>query len=189
MDIKNSWTTPFRTTTSDTRSLSLTKSALLVLSAFAFLLLFQAKVPLHPVPITLQTLGLSLMALWWPRREALYATLSYLAAASVGLPVLSGWESNALWLLTPKAGFLLGFPLFVWTVGYLASLRTSVTLVNSCAILLAGQVVLHLCGLSCLALYVPMQQLLAVGLFPFLPGLLYKTAAAVCCDKAVAKFY
>lgn len=159
-----------------------------VLVALALLLLCQAKVPLQPVPITLQTLGLSLVALFWPWREAVGATLLYLGAASLGLPVLSGYESNALWLLKPAAGFLLAFPLYVAVVSYLRERCRVTTFLSTVGILLVGHLLLYAVGLSWLALYVAPEHLLAVGFIPFLPGLCLKVGAAACCHKAFASW-
>ena len=66
-------------------------------------------VPVTPVPITMQTFVLMLAGLLLPATEAVSATVMYLAAGALGLPVFAGGGSTAS-LVGPSAGFLLGFP-------------------------------------------------------------------------------
>lgn len=65
-------------------------------------------VPGTPVPVTMQTFVLMLAGLMLPAGEAVCATVMYLAAGALGLPVFAGGGSTAS-LVGPTAGFLLGF--------------------------------------------------------------------------------
>ncbi|WP_314686133.1 biotin transporter BioY [uncultured Bifidobacterium sp.] len=65
-------------------------------------------VPGTPVPVTMQTFVLMLAGLLLPVGEAVSATVMYLSAGSLGLPVFAGGGSTAS-LVGPSAGFLLGF--------------------------------------------------------------------------------
>lgn len=77
-------------------------------------------IPGTPVPITLQTFALMLIALMLPWRQAAAAVLLYLAAGAAGLPVFSGGGSTAT-LFGPSAGFLFGFFPAVIVTGLLKS--------------------------------------------------------------------
>ncbi len=66
-------------------------------------------VPVGPVPLTLQTLVLVIIALTQrPKRAALTVSV-YLAAGLVGLPVFSGMRGGFGVILGPSGGYLLGF--------------------------------------------------------------------------------
>ncbi|MCK5944408.1 MAG: biotin transporter BioY [Planctomycetes bacterium] len=84
---------------------------LAVVGATAFALAAQLRVPMHPVPMTLQTAAICAFALLvrWP--AALLATVGYLLAAWAGLPVLSGGASFAATGLfdAKTAGYVIGF--------------------------------------------------------------------------------
>lgn len=54
-------------------------------------LMAQISIPLQPVPITLQTLGVMLIGLKFHRRTAFYSVLTYLSLGAAGLPVLANF--------------------------------------------------------------------------------------------------
>lgn len=71
------------------------------------------------VPITAQSLGVMLAgAVLGARRGALSLVL-FLALVAVGLPLLAGGAGGLGVFLTPRVGFLLGFPVAALVVGLL----------------------------------------------------------------------
>jgi len=76
--------------------------------------------PVIPVPITAQTLGVmlagSILGAW---RGGL-ALLLFIALVAAGLPVLSGGRGGlGVLLFSPSAGFLLAFPVAAFVIGWL----------------------------------------------------------------------
>lgn len=65
--------------------------------------------PGTPVPITLQTLALTLGALMLTWRQAMSSVLIYLAIGAVGLPVFAGGKTGIVTFVGPSVGFLVGF--------------------------------------------------------------------------------
>lgn len=132
--------------------------------------------PFTPVPLTGQTLGVLLAGLLLgPSRGAL-AMLLYLAEGAAGLPVFSPAGPGGLaQLFGPTGGFLMSYPLAAFVIGYLALRLRLVTLA-----LLAGLAVIFGFGAAWLAIVVPRsrQALLAMAVWPFLPGELLKVLAA-----------
>jgi biotin transport system substrate-specific component len=89
-------------------------SALIALAA-------RIEVPMYPVPMTLQTLVISLIGLTYGARLGAVTALAYLAQGAAGLPVFSGGNAGLAWLLGgPTAGFLWGFVAMAWATGWLA---------------------------------------------------------------------
>jgi len=85
---------------------SLVTSALLValLAASAWITL-----PLGPVPVTLQTLVVVLVALVCAPPQAAATLGGYLALGAAGVPVFSGAQGGLATLTGPTGGYLLGF--------------------------------------------------------------------------------
>lgn len=88
------------------RTLTLAKGALLIalLAVSA-----QVTIPLGPVPFTLQTAVVALVALLCTPKETLLATGGYLALGALGLPVFSAARGGLAMILGPTGGFLYGF--------------------------------------------------------------------------------
>lgn len=66
-------------------------------------------IPLGPLPASLATFGVCLVALISDRRCALMAILLYVALGAVGLPVFAGFSGGAHVLSGPTGGYLLGY--------------------------------------------------------------------------------
>lgn len=130
------------------------------------------KIPLYPVPFTLQTFGIFVLALTQSPKHAFASAVCYLICASIGLPVLSG-KSNTLWLVQKCGGFLLSFPF----AAYLAS-RMALRWRPIIA-LLCGQVVIYTMGMIWLIPMYGDQIALKQGVALFVPSDLLKNMAAI----------
>lgn len=76
-------------------------------------------IPVSPVPITAQTLGVLLAgAILGPRRGALSMVL-FLSLVAVGLPLLANGRGGIGVFVGPSVGFLLGWIVMAWFVGFL----------------------------------------------------------------------
>lgn len=71
------------------------------------------------VPITAQSLGVMLAGALLGARRGGMALLFFLLLVAIGLPILSGGRGGMGVFLSPSGGFLLGFPLGAFTVGWL----------------------------------------------------------------------
>jgi biotin transport system substrate-specific component len=135
-------------------------AALAVSARLAFAL------PGSPVPVTAQTLAVLLVgAMLGPRRGVL-AVGVYLLCGLAGLPVFAAGGGPA-YLLSPTAGYLLGFLPAAFLAGYLLDPRRPWTALPA---MLAADAVLFACGLAVLSLHLPARHLLGAGLVCFLPG-------------------
>lgn len=158
------------------------RSALLVLGGAALIALCaQVEVPLRPVPVTLQTLAVLLVGAALGARRGLAAVVAYLLAGALGLPVLSGGAGGVLKVLGPTGGYLLGFALAAFAVGFLVErFALDRRVLGAVAAMLLGNAVIYACGLPWLAVVTGLRgdALLAAGLAPFLLGDGLKLAVA-----------
>ncbi|CCE77524.1 MULTISPECIES: biotin transporter BioY [Wolbachia] len=137
-------------------------------------LMAQISIPLQPVPITLQTLGLMLVGLKFNRRTAFYSVLTYLSLGAAGFPVFANFSGGHHIFLGPTGGYLIGCLVAVVVMSRVNELLNSKYKSFMCNSLscLAGTVVIFICGISWLAIYVGLKQAIMVGVLPFiLPGL------------------
>jgi len=148
-------------------------SALVALSA-------QVSIPLPwtPVPITGQTFGVLLVGALLGSFRGVLSLLTYLAEGAAGLPVFAGGSGGYLKLFGPSGGYLWGFVAAAFVVGFLAERGWDRHPLRAALAMLAGNVVIYLFGLPWLARFVPPEQVLAAGLYPFIPGDLLKLLLA-----------
>jgi biotin transport system substrate-specific component len=146
-------------------------------------------VPGSPVPITLQTLFVLLAGMTLGPRLGVLSMGFYLVLGMTGYHVFAAasWSQGNVFGAT--GGYLIGFVLAQPVIGALTrrsdSPRPSLTRLsvtsNLVAAALAGNLIIFTIGLAWLQLWMSTApaQTLAMGLWPFVPGLVLKTAAAV----------
>jgi len=157
------------------------RDALLVLGGSILIaLMAQVAIPLpfSPVPVTGQTFAVLLVGAVLSSRRGALSLLAYLAEGAVGLPVFAGGGSGLPWLLGPTGGYLVGFVAAAWMVGSLCERGWDRQVRTAALAMLAGNGVIYLFGVPWLAHFVGVERVLALGLWPFVPGDLVKLALA-----------
>jgi biotin transport system substrate-specific component len=155
--------------------------AFAVLTALAAFM--AVRIPGMPVPITLQTLFVSLAGLLLGPRLGAMAKATYVTAGAAGLPVFAGGALGFAYLFGPTGGYLLAFPLAAYvtgtlvdrtdTRGWLGALRMTVAVFIGTLVVFAG-------GFAQLAaLTGDPAMALRVGVLPFLFGDVVKVVLAV----------
>lgn len=130
--------------------------------------------PFTPVPLTLQTLAVLLIGASLGSRKGVWAILLYFAQILIGLPVLSGGVSDPLIFLGPKGGYVLGFCLQAFLMGWCVEKlpwSKSVTLFVGGIVACSAQLGF---GVLVLAQFVGWNAVWTMGLYPFLPGEMLK---------------
>jgi biotin transport system substrate-specific component len=144
----------------------------------------EVKLPGTPVPITLQTLFVSLAgALLGPVSGAASQAL-YVLAGAMGAPVFSGGDAGVGVLLGPTGGYLLAFPIAAAITGKLAgATETRVTLAGAArlgAAIFLGTVAIFVGGAAQLTLLTgDLNLAITSGVLPFVIGDIVKVAAAL----------
>jgi biotin transport system substrate-specific component len=131
--------------------------------------------PFTPVPITGQSFGVLLIALFYGRKLGTATTLSYILLGAGGLPIFAEFRSG---LAFPTFGYLIGMLAATYAVGILSDRGWTRYFGVALAACLLGKVLIFAFGLAGLSFFVPAKQLLVMGLYPFLPGLVIKAVLA-----------
>lgn len=139
--------------------------------------------PFTPVPLTLQTLVVLLVAAGLGARRAALALALYIAEGAAGLPVFAAGRAGIAHLLGPTGGYLAGFLAAALVVGALAEAGWMRRPLSAAASLVAGAACIYLPGVLWLGAWVGPTRMLSLGLLPFLPGEALKLTA---CLAAVA---
>ncbi len=147
------------------------KNILLVLGGVAFLsIMSQVLIPLPytPVPISLGTFGVTLMALLYGRKLGTATILSYVAAGSLGAPIFAGGKAGSLF--SPTGGYILGYIAATIILGYLSDKGVTKSYVKTFLSLLLSSAIILTLGSIVLSLFLPGKNAFMVGVLPFLPG-------------------
>ena len=164
-------------------SSSWARHAGLVLGGSIFLaLVAQLSVPMIPVPITGQTFGILVLGLLYGSRLGALTVLAYLAEGAAGLPVFANGAGGVAVLVGPTAGYLWGFVVAAFAVGWLAERGWDRKVWMTAVAMLIGNIILYVPGLIWLrvALIPDWVATFQGGLIPFIPGDLLKLVLACC---------
>ena len=154
-------------------TLILTGSVLIALSA-------QVAVPLafSPVPVTGQTFAVLLIGALFGSRRGAATVIAYLIEGACGLPFFAERTGSAAILLGPTGGYLIGFVGAAYLTGWLAERGWDRGLFSTAAAMVLGNMVIYITGLAWLSSFVGLENVLALGLYPFVPGAIVKIALA-----------
>ena len=158
---------------------SLATDVLLVCAGTAFVALaaqFSIHLGFTPVPLTGQTFAVLLVAAAYGTVRGTASLLLYLLIGIAGAPVYAehkhGWEvfSGA------TGGYILGFVVAAAVTGHLAERGWDKRFSTAVSVMLTGNVIIYAFGLSWLhhSLEVSWTKALEYGLYPFVPGDIFK---------------
>ncbi|WP_241157645.1 biotin transporter BioY [Schaalia sp. ZJ1691] len=100
------------------------KDIALVIGGAAFVgLLAQVSIPMWPVSITGQTLGVMVAGAVLGSRRAMFAMLTYAVGGLLGIPWFADMGGGLAYALKPSFGFIIGFIAAAWVVGWLSERR------------------------------------------------------------------
>ncbi len=127
------------------------KVAAVIAGAAAIALSAQVRVYLGftDVPVTLQVLGILLVAFALGDRLATCSAVAYIAAGAAGAPVFGGWQGGMAYLTsTPTLGYILAFPIAANLVGGLWQDRKTSTFGYAWLAAILGVVYIYLGGFA-----------------------------------------
>ena len=145
-------------------------SLLLIVSA-------KIKVPLYPVPMTLQPMAVLMIAMLFGRNLATLTVGLYIFKGIIGLPVFA-FGGGLMYLMGPTGGFIFGFFVSAYVVGYLADCGWGKKISLSIIAMLIGMAIIYTLGIFQLALLKSFNFALLKGFYPFLLGDFYKLLLA-----------
>lgn len=144
------------------------------------------------VPVTAQSMGVMLAGGVLGARRGGLALLLFIALVAVGLPLLAGARGGLALFVGSSAGFLVGFPVAAYVVGWLSErVGGAYTLVSGLvANIVGGIVVLYLFGIPGLAWFADLSiEQAALAMWVFVPGDLLKAAVAALIARGVHQAY
>lgn len=147
-----------------------------VMGVFMLYVCSQIVIPLQPIPITLQTFGVMLVALTLPRKAALHSIISYVMLGVAGLPILAGGTGGLGKIFGPAGGYYIGFIMAVYVMVHVRPVfeklfsRPYAPLFLTC---LLGSICIYIPGVAWLSYYLgSFTKGMTFGLMPFiLPGI------------------
>ena len=146
-------------------------SALMALSA-------KVNLPLPYVPMTLQTLVVLVIGAAYGWRLGSATMIAYLAEGAMGLPVFAGPVGGIAPLVGPTAGYLYGFVLAAFVIGWFAERGWDRNVVLLFAAMAVGHVVIFIAGFAWLAYGIGLgaNKAWLVGVAPFIAASFVKNA-------------
>ncbi len=143
---------------------------LVLVGSWLVALTAQITLPLWPVPVTGQTLGVLLVAALLGARLGAYSLAAYLFQGAAGLPFFAGGTAGLPVLFGPTGGYLLGFVAAAYVVGSLAE-RGWDRHGRRCILMMGlGSVLIYLFGVPWLARFIGWEMAFTKGMVPFMIG-------------------
>lgn len=161
-------------------------AGLVIAGAAVVALLAQVEIPLWPVPITGQTLGVIVVGAALGAWRGAAALTTYMLVGLAGLPVFAGFTGTLAAVGKPSFGFVIGFIVSAFVAGWFAERawdrRPALAFIGFAA----ASIVPFLFGIPYMAFILNFVMgldysfagLLEVGLLPFILGGLIKAALA-----------
>jgi biotin transport system substrate-specific component len=152
--------------------LALAGSALIALSA-------KIQVPFWPVPMTMQTFAVIVLAMAFGARLGAATLALYLFEGAIGLPVFAGTPEKGIglaYMAGPTGGYLAGFFLAACFAGWMAEKGWDRSFLKAATVNLIATAVVFVPGVLWLAAAIGPAKAVAVGLTPFLLSSAVKVA-------------
>ena len=169
--------------------------AVVAVGAALIAALARAVIPLSPVPVTGQTLGVLLVGGALGFRRVVAAVALYVTAGACGLPVFAGGTALEIRLAAgpavlagPTAGYLIGFLVAAGTVGLAAEHGLLNRFDLAFLVMVLATLPVFAFGLAWLSHYVPRGMVLEAGLYPFLWGAIAKVCLATLLLPTLQRF-
>ena len=139
--------------------------------------------PFSPVPVTGQTFAVLMIGALFGARRGCLTILAYIIEGTAGLPVFASGTGGFAWLAGPTGGYLLGFIAAAYITGFLAEKGWDRRIGTTILAMVFGNIAIYTFGLLWLFCLISISKapgstnnILAVGLYPFIVGDLLKIA-------------
>lgn len=144
-------------------------------------------VPMWPVPMTMQTCAILVIAALAGRRLAAETVSAYLLQGAIGLPVLASGNAGLVYMAGPTGGFLLGFLVAAIVVGWMADRGWTRNVLLAAAAIAVGHLVINALGVAWLTTFIGFAAAVQKGAVVFLVGAIVKTALAALFVRAILR--
>jgi len=135
------------------------------------------KIEIGPVPITMQTFAVLISGILLGSKKGATSQLTYLLGGLAGIPWFSR-GGGLIYVLSPTFGYMLGFVLAAYFVGYLAERGWAKDIKTAILTMFIGSVIIYIPGLLYLAKFIGLKSILIIGFYPFIFGDILKIVLA-----------
>ncbi|WP_010241111.1 MULTISPECIES: biotin transporter BioY [Clostridium] len=144
------------------------------------------RIPVGPVPITLQAIFTLLAGLMLGARVGAMSQLIYVLLGLVGLPIFADGTGGLNHVISPSFGYLIGFIISAFIIGKIVEHIEKVTFIKMFGACILGIIIIYLIGIpylyiilkSVLVKNITFQYALKIGFVVFIPGDLLKAVIA-----------
>lgn len=148
--------------------LSIKELTLVGMGAALMSIFSQISIPLPiGVPITLQAFAVVVIAVVLEQKLATLSLLIFTLVGSIGVPVFANFNQGVRVLLGPTGGYIIGFILMAFVIGYASKSNTKWKIFIGTYIALMLAYVVGVAQLSVVA-NLTLSQALAGGFYPFI---------------------
>lgn len=136
--------------------------------------------PFSPVPITLQVTLALFLSVVVGARVALIAISCFLIEGAMSLPVFAGCRGGLQVFFGPTGGYLLGYLVAGVILGAIKDLYQKFSVSQMFLLLVGGHVIVYLFGILQLTNWMgSFEKAFLIGVFPYIPGDLLKSALLI----------
>ena len=148
----------------------------------------ELRLPFTPVPVTAQTFVVMLIGAFLGPNRGVLAIFLYLSSGVFGLPVFSGFGSGLHHILGPTGGYIIGFIGGAYVTGTFINPGVKRSFLYSFLIMLLSCSTIYVIGVLWLGFYLGFNNVLELGVLPFISGDIVKSAAAAVFFTGIQKF-
>jgi biotin transport system substrate-specific component len=150
-------------------NLSIKEITLVGMCAALMAIFSQLSIPLPftSVPVTLQVFGLVILAVIVGAKIGTLALIIYVIIGTIGLPVFANFHSGFGVLVGPTGGYIIGFIIMAFLIGYASSKQNKILLFITSYIGVIIDLVLGTIQLK-IVTGMTIQAALIAGLYPFI---------------------
>lgn len=141
---------------------------LVLLGVTLLFLTSQISIPIEPIPITFQTVGVMLIGLAYSRGMAALIVLLYLILGALDIPIFANFTGGLQKLFGPSGGYLWGFlaaVILMTTLKRYLNYRVLSHIIFNC---LSGTAIILIIGVGWLAFYIGFAAAIKSGFYPFI---------------------
>ena len=128
----------------------------------------QFKLPIPPVPFTLQTLVVLVIGAAYGWRLGATTVIAYLAVGYMGFGVFANGASGGAYMMSYTGGYLVGFVVAAGVVGWLAEQGWDKSVIWTAVSMVIGSLIIYAFGVAWLASIIGLQAAFWGGMVKFL---------------------
>ncbi len=115
-------------------------TALMIISSYVV-------IPIGPVPHSMQPLIVLLAGILLGARYGALSIIVWILLGCLGLPVFNQGQAGAVMLMGPTGGFILGFVVCAWLVGYLTERHYTEKLAPNIVYMILAMLIVYVVGI------------------------------------------